>query len=221
MVAEGREFTADNLSAMHPPKFLFFDLGMVLLRFDVSRMCRQIADVAGIAPELVHQVLIERPLQKDYECGRVTSREFHNAFCRETGTCPAFESLLLAGSDIFDLNADMVPVIAHLHRAGYRLGILSNTCESHWEFCLRRFRMLGELFHVYALSYKIGAAKPESPIFRAAAALAKVAPEEVFFTDDLAANVAGARAAGFDAVQYTCTPQLVRDLWTRGVRFNY
>ena len=206
---------------MPPPKFFYFDLGKVLLRFDVDVMCRQIAGVSGIAPGLVYRVLMEHPLQKDYECGRITSRQFHEAFCRETGTQSPFEALLLAGSDIFEVNESMVPVVAHLNRAGYRMGILSNTCDSHWEHCLRRFRMLDELFEVHALSYKLRTSKPDKEIFDAAAQLAGVAPHEIFFTDDLAANVAGARATGFDAVQYTSTPQLVADLRARGVQFNY
>lgn len=206
---------------MSPPKFLFFDLGKVLLRFDVDVMCRRIGDASGIAAATVYDVLMGHPLQKDYECGRIATRQFYEAFCRETGTRPGFEALVRAASDIFEFNAGMIPVVAHLHRGGYRMGILSNTCESHWEHCLRRFRVLSDLFELYALSYKIGAAKPEPAIFEAAAKLAGVAPEEIFFTDDVAGHVAGARAAGFDAVQYTSTSQLVADLRVRGVRFNY
>jgi putative hydrolase of the HAD superfamily len=206
---------------MTPPKFLFFDLGMVLLRFDVEQMCRQIGDVSGIATATVYDVLMEHPLQKDYERGRITTREFYEAFCRETGARPDFGALVRAASDIFEFNAGMIPVVTHLHRAGCRLGVLSNTCESHWEHCLRRFRVLSDLFELYALSYKIGAAKPEPGIFEAAAKLAGAAPQEIFFTDDIAGHVAGARAVGFDAVQYTSTPQLVADLRARGVRFNY
>jgi putative hydrolase of the HAD superfamily len=206
---------------MNPPNFLFFDLGKVLLRFDVDVMCRQMGDVAGIDPPRVYQVLLEHPLQSEYERGRITTREFYEAFCRDTGTRPDFDALLRAGSDIFDLNTSMIPVVVQLYRTGHRMGVLSNTCESHWEHCLQRFRVLGEMFEVYALSYRIGAAKPEAAIFQAAANLAGVAPEEIFFTDDLAGHVAGARAAGFDAVQYTSTPQLAADLRARGVRFNY
>jgi putative hydrolase of the HAD superfamily len=206
---------------MSPPKFLFFDLGKVLLRFDANVMCRQIGDVSGIAAATVYDVLMKHPLQRYYERGRISTRQFYEAFCRETGTRPDFEALLRAASDIFEFNASMIPVVAHLHRAGCRMGILSNTCECHWEHCLRRFRLLGELFDVYALSYKIGAAKPEPAIFEAAARLAGVAPQEIFFTDDLPGHVAGARAAGFDAVHFTSAAQLVADLRVRGVRFNY
>ena len=46
-------------------------------------------------------------------------------------------------------------------------------------------------------------------------------PQEIFYCDDLPANVAAARRVGFDAVQYTETPELVAELRSRGVRFNY
>ncbi len=206
---------------MNSAKFLYFDLGMVLLRFDVEVMSRQMAEVAGLDPLQVRRALFGHPLQKDYERGRVSTRDFYEVFCRQTGTRPDFDALLRAASDIFDLDAAMIPVVAHLYGAGHRMGILSNTCESHWEHCLRRFPLLGELFEVHALSYRIGAAKPESAMFTAAADLAGVAPGEIFFTDDLPGHVAGARAAGFDAVQFTSPPQLAADLRARGVRMNY
>jgi len=202
------------------PKILFFDLGMVLLRFDVNVMCRQVGQTAGISAAAAHQALFGSPLQRDYESGRVTTRQFYESFCRETGTRPEYEALLEAASDIFELNASMIPVVAHLYRGGWRLGLLSNTCECHWEHCLRRFCILSELFDVHALSFRIGAAKPEPAIFQAAAELAGVAPREVFFTDDILGHVEGARNVGFDAVPYTTTPRLVADLRSRGVRFN-
>ena len=64
-------------------------------------------------------------------------------------------------------------------------------------------------------------AKPSAEIFRAAVELAGVRPEAIFYTDDYAEHIAGARAVGFDAVQYTSTPQLVADLRSRAVQFNY
>lgn len=194
---------------------------MVLLRFDVNVMCRQVGDAAGISDTAARRALFESPLQRDYEAGRVTTRQFYESFCRETGTRPDFDALIKAASDIFELNASMIPVVAQLYRGGWRLGLLSNTCECHWEHCLRRFWMLSELFDVHAVSFRIGAAKPEAAIFRAAAEMAGVAPHEVFFTDDILGHVEGARAVGFDAVPYTTTPRLVDDLRSRGVRLNY
>ena len=203
------------------PKFLYFDLGKVLLDFDIWQMYRQIAEVAGIDPAKVREVVFENELQRQYETGRLSSREFYEAFCQQTGARPDYEALAAAASDIFTLNLSMLPVVAQLAQAGYRMGILSNTCQNHWEHCRRRFRIVAEGFSVYALSYRIGAAKPEEAIYRAAAELSGHPADETFFVDDLAEHVAGARAAGFDAVQYTSTPELVAELHNRGLRFNY
>ena len=202
-------------------KFLYFDLGRVLLHFSVDRMCRQMAELAGIEPAAVRSAVFESDLQNRYERGEITGPEFHEAFCRATGTRTDYAALTAAGNDIFELNVSMLPVVCQLRAAGHRLGILSNTCEGHWEHCLARYRVLAEDFQVYALSYRIGAVKPHPEIYREAARLAGVRPEEIFFTDDLEANVDGARAAGFDAVHYTSTQQLAADLRARSIRFNY
>lgn len=87
----------------------------------------------------------------------------------------------------------MLPVVVQLYQAGHRLGVLSNTCEGHWNHCLRRYTMLRELFSVYALSFEIGAVKPDAAIFRKAAELAGCQPDEIFYADDIPGHVAGAK----------------------------
>jgi HAD superfamily hydrolase (TIGR01509 family) len=204
-----------------PPKFLYCDLGKVLINFSVEQMFRQMGEVAGVEPARVRAAVIESGLQRQYELGQVSSREFYEAFCRGTLSRPDYAALARAANDIFELNASILPVVDQLHQAGYRLGILSNTCENHWEHCRAHFPWLNDAFAVHALSFRIGACKPEAAIFHAAAELAGCQPREIFFTDDIAEHVAGAKAVGFDAVQYTGTPQLVADLRQRGIRFNY
>jgi len=129
--------------------------------------------------------------------------------------------LIAAAAEIFELNLPVLPIVAQLRQAGYPMGILSNTCETHWEYCRRHYRIVSEGFGVYALSYKLGAVKPDAAIFHAAAELAGCRPEEIFFVDDIAGHVAGARAVGFDAVQFTTAEGLASDLRQRGIRFNY
>ena len=204
-----------------PPKFLYFDLGKVLVDFDVNQMFRQIGQVAGVDPARVEEVVFEDGLQGQYETGKISGPEFYEAFCQRTGTRPDYDALRRAGSEIFQLNLSILPVLTHLCHARCRLGILSNTCESHWEYCTHSYRIIAELFTVPALSYQIGAAKPDAAIFHAAAELAGVPPQEIFYVDDYADHVAGAKAVGFDAVQYASTPQFVADLRARGIRFNY
>jgi len=205
-----------------PPQFIYFDLGNVLLHFDHRVACKQMAEVAGTTPEKVWAVVFASGLELRYESGDLDDRGFYDAFCRATDSAPDFERLRLAGSEIFQLNQSIVPVVAQLDAAGYRLGILSNTCPAHWAYCTAgRFGIVNLAFDVLALSYQIGCCKPEERIFAAAAKLADTAPRDILFVDDLSENVAGARQAGFDAVRYTTTAVLVEDLLARGVRFNY
>ncbi len=202
------------------PKFIYFDLGKVLVDFSFERMCRQMGETAGIEPRQVEAVLAAG-LQADYEIGRLDSRAAHEVFCRQTGTRADYEAFSQACNDIFAPIDSMLPVVAQLCHAGHRLGVLSNTCEGHWNHCLYRYNMLRELFSVYALSFEIGAVKPETAIFLKAAELAGCQPGEIFYADDMPGHVAGARSVGFDAVVYESTPQIVEELRKRDVGFNY
>ena len=198
-------------------KFLYFDLGNVLVHFTVQRMLQQMGDVAGIAPQRVSEVVFRSGLQTDFETGRISPEQFYDRFCRETATRPDYDALQLAASDIFELNVSMLPVLTRLAEAGWPLGILSNTCQTHWEYCLRRFAILESLFGTYALSYRIGVMKPEAAIFQAAAELAGCRPGEILYFDDLPQHIEGANAAGFDAVQYTNASRLMTELRRRGL----
>lgn len=128
----------------------------------------------------------------------------------------------MAANDIFEVNVGMKGLLAALHGTGHRLGLLSNTSELHFGyFADGRYSQIPDIFEQLALSFRVGAVKPEARIYEAAAELAGVAPGEIFFTDDVLANVDGAREAGFDAVQYQSTSLLAEQLRQRGVRFNY
>ena len=203
-----------------PIKFLYFDLGKVLVDFDIQRMLDQIAEVAGINADQVRRVLFDDHLQDEFELGRLTDEEFYEEFCRRTNTRADFQAWAVAASDFFELNTSILPILASLQSTRHRLGVLSNTCRLHWQHCADRYRVIAETFPVYVLSCDIGAAKPDPVIYRVAAQRAGVDPGEIFFVDDLEDNVNGANAAGFDAVQYLSVPQLADDLRGRGIPLN-
>jgi len=202
--------------------FIYFDMGNVLLLFDHELGCRQMADVAGVSTDRVREIVFDSGLELRYEAGELSTREFYEAFCQQAAVTPDFNALMRAAGDIFTVNTSIEPVVASLRAAGYRLGLLSNTCEAHWDYISKhRYAITSEMFEVITLSYEVQAMKPDAKIFEAAAANAGVRPEEIFFTDDVAGHIAGARRAGFDAEQYTTTPELVKQLRRRGLKFNY
>jgi len=206
---------------MSTPRFIYFDLGKVLVDFSIERMCRQIGQVVGLDAQQVHEAIYGNGLQRQYERGLISDRQYYEHFCRLTGTRPDPRQLWLAGSDIFELNRSVLPIITQLVQNRWPLGMLSNTCRQHWEFITRRFPVLLSLFPIRVLSFEVHAAKPEVEIFRAAAEKAKVPPGEIFFVDDVADNVRGAQQAGFDAMQYTTAWELAAALTDRGVRLSY
>lgn len=205
-----------------PPKFIYFDLGNVLLNFDHRLAAQQMADVAGVDIEQVWQLVFDGALLRQIETGEIDDQQFYQLFCEATGTCPDYDKLQYAGSAIFTLNASIVPLVAHLKQAGYRLGILSNTSNSHWQYATNgRYGLLPSAFEIAILSYEVRSMKPDAEIYRLAAERAGCQPSEIFFTDDRQDNIAGALAAGFDAVLYTDTPTLARELHARGVQTNF
>lgn len=207
-------------------RFIFFDVGNVLLHFDNQRLCRQVAEVAGVPAETIWKAFVETELAERFETGLLTPRSFYDEFCQTIGAQPDYDLLVHALSDIFTVNAAIKPIVSHLWASGQRMGLLSNTNELHWDFFADgRYAMIPSCFEVHALSFRIQAMKPNPVIYRAAAELAGVAPEEIFFMDDRAENVAGAKQAGFDAVQFQDHPgavsQLAEELRSRGIRINY
>ncbi|NLF73088.1 MAG: HAD family phosphatase [Candidatus Anammoximicrobium sp.] len=202
-----------------PPEFLYFDLGKVVLSFDYPIAVRRMADVAGVSERVIQEVVFDSGLEPAYERGDMTTEQFFETLFQRLGTRPDLDAFALAASDMFWENREVVELILRLRQSGYRTGVLSNTCEIHWRFCRdRRFPVLQQLFEVAALSYELRAMKPDPAIYRAAAALAGVAPAGIFFVDDRAEHVQGACHAGFDAVLFTSAADLAAALEQRGVR---
>jgi glucose-1-phosphatase len=210
------------------PRSLFFDLGNVLLAFSHERMCRQIADVAGVSVVVVRGALFadEGPecAQWRFEEGRIDAAGYYEHFCERVGARPDRMRLEHAACDIFWPIDPVIDLVHRLAAAGNRLGILSNINEIHWQFVASgRFDRLqppgaaGSPFQHAVLSFEVGAMKPDPRIYAAALAAADASPSDVFFVDDRPENVAGALAAGLDAVPFVGVDQLVADLRQRGV----
>lgn len=202
-------------------------MGNVLLRFSHRRSASQLAAVLGIDEDAVWQfVFTGSPALNDRcDSGEVPAHDFRVRLCREfcgDRPWPDQQSLTRAAGDIFEVNAAMLPIVAQLRAAGYGIGLLSNTCDMHWEFILsRRYALFPHGFDALLLSYQEKLMKPQPEIYRLAAQRAGVEPGQIVYVDDLEPNVAGARAAGLDAILFTTAAAYADELRQRGIRFNY
>jgi putative hydrolase of the HAD superfamily len=105
----------------------------------------------------------------------------------------------------FDGRRTNVEWLAQLHRVrerGLFVGMLSNmppAWEEHW----RRMVPPEGVFDDVVNSAQVGCRKPDPEIFELAAARAGVPAAQCVLVDDLAKNCAGARAAGWQAIEFT------------------
>jgi len=208
---------------MEQPEFIYFDMGNVLIYFSHEKMAQQMAQVIGIEPQLAWNILFadKTGLEWAYERGELTREQFYSRFCDAAVASADMEMLDMAGSDIFSINAPMCGLASQLAAAGCRLGVCSNTTLSHWGHCTSQYRVLSTAFDVYALSFQLGAMKPDPVFYKTATSLAGVSPDRIFFADDRPENVAAAKAAGWDAVIYESTSQVNAALRARGLITNF
>lgn len=203
------------------PVFIFLDLGNVIVTFDREQAHRQMAGVAGVPLEAVQATLAATRLEERLERGAIDWPGFHAEFSRTIGTTPDSVLLADAASDMFSLNVEMLPVIAGLERAGIPIGILSNTCGIHWDHLLgKRYAILPGNVTATVLSHEVAAIKPEPAIYATATKVAGVAPDQIFFCDDIPAHVEAARACGWDAEVFESASGLIDALHRRGLNLG-
>ena len=198
-------------------KFVYFDLGNVILNFTHQIMVDNVAKVASVDAASVKKHMFDSGLENRYETGELNSQQFHEEFCKLADAKCDLAEFLNACGDIFWLKDDIVPVISQLWTAGMPLGILSNTCEAHFDTAKRKFHVLRHFFATEITSYQSKSMKPDPKIYADAIAAAGVDAGEIFFTDDKPENVEAAIKAGMDAVVLESAEQLTRELRIRDI----
>ncbi len=195
-------------------RFVFFDLGNVLVRFSVDRLAQQGAELTGRSKDEVLQTVFGSGMERDVETGRATDEEFYEHFCRELDCRPHPEEVAWAMNDIFDEVESTQPFTQRLAEVDFPRGILSNTGPGHWNHVCTFFPFVLDRFPTnHVLSYEVGVMKPDHRIYRAALSTAQravpeIRPEEILFIDDLESNVLAAKEFGLDAVQFVSGEQL-------------
>ena len=203
---------------MRCPAFIYLDLGRVVVDFDNALAWQKVAAITGLAEADIEQFFTADDRPRRIETGLLAWDTLHAEFVRAMAVEVDVDALARAAGDIFTLRVEMLPVIAAIERAGVPLGILSNTCDIHWQHLLRcRYGILPGGISPLVLSYEVGAMKPHPSIYEAAVAKAGVPADRIFFCDDIPAHVEAARAAGWDAEVFTGARQLVEQLASRGV----
>lgn len=108
-------------------------------------------------------------------------------------------------------------LLDRLRRRGHAIHAITNWSAETWPIGLTAHPRLHEAFGVTIVSGRERMTKPDPDIFHLLCTRAGVAPQDCTFIDDSAANVAGARATGMDAIHFTTAETLAADLTERGL----
>ncbi len=197
-------------------QLVVFDLGGVVVR--ICRSWEEACCAAGLEfrPAVASKELIarRRAVSRQYEIGAIEDEAFYAAMSASMDGLYSVDEVRRAHlAWILHEYAGMDRVIEDLHAAGVATGVLSNTNPSHWRQLVSgahgpaKFPTVERARHVHA-SHLLGLAKPDGAIYDEFCRRVAVEPARVLFFDDLAENVAAARAKRWRAEQidHLCDP---------------
>ncbi|HUA20819.1 MAG TPA: HAD family phosphatase [Bryobacteraceae bacterium] len=197
-------------------KTILFDLGNVIVPFDVQRAYARMAELRGCTQEEIAGRVRATGLVRPFERGEIAAEPFFRAFSAALDLHLDYAEFCNWWNCVF-MPEPLVPEALLENLAGrYRLLTLSNTNPIHFAMLEENYPLLRH-FHGNVLSYEVGAAKPEAKIYQEAISRAGCSASECFFTDDLLLNVEAARRHGIDAVQFMSAGQLEDELRARGL----
>jgi putative hydrolase of the HAD superfamily len=204
-----------------PSKFraIIFDIGRVLIRVDISRAMDGLASGLSLSPQELWSVIEKDPRWLDWQEGRISPRDWHVHLTKRLGISLTFEQF----SEVWNRALDPNPIhsesfLENLSR-NYRLALLSNTDPIHMSHDEARFPFF-RFFPNRIYSYRVGASKPDSVIYRRALQACKVRAEEAVYIDDIAAYADAAQRLGMTGIVFQSPEQLQSDLRNLGIRFD-
>jgi len=185
---------------------LLFDLGNVLLMMDHKNTVREFAAYSTLPPEKFGpQRVFPYEAQMAMERGEITPQRFYEVFLELSGCRLSYEHFVLIWTGHFRPNTPLIRLGTALSR---RMGVyfLSNTDPLHIPPLFDKFPQM--LFHHgMALSWELGALKPDRRYYSRAMEKLDLDPGECIFVDDRPENVAAAEEFGLRSIQYRNFPE--------------
>ena len=201
-------------------KAVVFDYGNVIARFDVHQYLRSILPFSSLSgDELAQQMKQSSDVIISYETGLITSAEFFREVsdrCRLTITEEEFVSAYI---NIFEPVEGTHDLVRSLH-GRYKLGLLSNTSEWHYQEEIRRSPVF-PLFEAVTVSHEVRARKPSQAIYRDVIAKLGVPAKQCVYIDDIAEFAIAASSVGMKGIHYTSHEKLIAELEQAGVRTRH
>ena len=188
-------------------KNIIFDLGNVLVKLNPEG-CIGAFKAIGMGELVDPNPQSEgMKLMSKLGVGMITTEEFCDVARKLTGTDVTNEEIIAAANkmlvEIPDYKKER---LLQLKKDGYRLFLLSNTIDVHWDYCVEHlfpYQNYGveDYFEQCFLSQRRHLAKPDARIYEEVIRLANIHPDETLFIDDLKENCEAAEKLGIHTFQ--------------------
>ncbi len=212
-MAEAATLTAGN--GIPEIRLIISDFGGVICTFDYRIFCDRLARRTDRTTDQVFAAAFGDHLQREFETGRLSGREYHRAIMNRLRLDVPYEEFFPMYGDIFTEIPATCDLLRRL-RTRYPLYLLSDTNEIHFGYVRERVGILG-VFQEFIVSYQVGAMKPDPRIYQEALHRSGLPATACVFVDDRPGNVEGAARVGMHAVLFQSPEQCAAELTRLGV----
>ena len=180
--------------------------------------------VTGSDSKTIRNIVFVADLEHRYETGLISGREFVDEIAQSLKIQSLkiqslnisgldCDAMLIAASDMFSPNEEILPVLNRIESMGIPMGILSNTCDAHWQWIVKQnYPQLQFRFDPIVLSYEEKVMKPDQEIYRLATEKCGFEAHKIFFTDDRIDNIEAAKRFGWCTHTYVDATNLMKTL---------
>lgn len=197
-------------------KLFLFDLGNVILPFEHCISVQRISRLTDVREKELDDYIFKAGLARSYERGDMSTAGFFGRLKKGFKLKISFRIFKPIWEDIFRSNEAMNDILMKL-KGKFRLCLLSNTNELHFNYVKKKFKILN-VFGRYYLSYKMHMLKPQPGIYLKVLSAEKIKPGECVYTDDIKEYVEAAGKLGIISIQFKSAGQFKRELTLRGIK---
>lgn len=186
-----------------PAPVLVVDLGGVTARWLPDRRLDALAQLSGLPPATVDQLVFESGFDEAGDRGRFTAAGFTEELASLLGlvTSPDDDDALRAAwAQAYEPDEGVLRIVRAWPG---RTALFTNNGPLTEATLTAELSQVGDAFDELIASWHLGVTKPDPAAFDLAAERIGATPTEIVFVDDAEANVAGARAAGWNAIAFT------------------
>ena len=195
------------------PSVVLFDLGDVVCEFTPARRLRALAQHTGLSEAEIDARLWQSGFSSDCDAGEYDLRGMIDAINEKLDRTLTRDVLAACWFEAFVLNEGVYAIAAEV-RSRARVGMLTNNAPLLRASLALLAPDFERVFDPILFSYEFGTTKPNHAIFAGVQARLGQDPASILLIDDSAANIAAARAAGWQAERFADAASLAQSLDT-------